>query len=174
MCLRRRHQLFKDWWTKFFTGYRSNIALFIRTRTKSSCTPLPLNNILSVSLCFKLLRIANLKRQQDHWDFLRKELTYLGYLMTQDGSKAMSCKCRMYPQFSQNLRELERFLGLASYFRRLISNFSKISKPLTNLVRKDTPFIFQKNETTNYFKYHPYVTHFQWNFPTYNWRLCRC
>ena len=32
-------------------------------------------------------------------------------------------------------------LGLAGYYRRFIPNFSKIAKPLMELVKKNTPYI---------------------------------
>jgi hypothetical protein len=35
-----------------------------------------------------------------------------------------------------NTRQLKGFLGLAGYYRRFIPNFSKIAKPLTELLRK--------------------------------------
>jgi hypothetical protein len=33
------------------------------------------------------------------------------------------------------------FLGLAGYYRRFTPNFSKIAKPLTNMLKNNTPFI---------------------------------
>lgn len=39
-----------------------------------------------------------------------------------------------------NTNRGEPFLGLESYYRKLIDNFSKIAKPLTTLIQKDTKF----------------------------------
>jgi hypothetical protein len=34
------------------------------------------------------------------------------------------------------------FLGLASYYRRFILNFSKIAKPITDLLKKEDMFVW--------------------------------
>ena len=38
--------------------------------------------------------------------------------------------------------EIRSFLGLAGYYQRFIENFSKIVKPMTELLKKDTKFIW--------------------------------
>ena len=44
-----------------------------------------------------------------------------------------------FPQ-PTDLKSLRSFLGLASYYRCFVPNFSKIAGPLHTLTRKDTPF----------------------------------
>ena len=38
--------------------------------------------------------------------------------------------------------EVRSFLGLAGYYHRFISEFSKISKPMTRLLQKDEKFMW--------------------------------
>ena len=42
----------------------------------------------------------------------------------------------------KTVKDVRSFLGHASFYRRFIMDFSKIARPLTNLLAKDTSFIF--------------------------------
>lgn len=46
----------------------------------------------------------------------------------------------------RNIKEVQRFIGLASYFRKFIPKFSLIAKPLYDLLKKNTEFNFSKEE----------------------------
>ncbi|GJZ33606.1 hypothetical protein Tco_0579042 [Tanacetum coccineum] len=41
-----------------------------------------------------------------------------------------------------NIKGIRSFIGHASFYRRFIKDFSKIARPLTKLLEKDTPFEF--------------------------------
>ena len=42
----------------------------------------------------------------------------------------------------KDIKGIRSFLGHAGFYRRFITDFSKISRPLTNLLQKDIPFVF--------------------------------
>ncbi|GFY74278.1 transposon Ty3-I Gag-Pol polyprotein [Trichonephila inaurata madagascariensis] len=50
-----------------------------------------------------------------------------------------------YPE-PKTTKEVQRFLGLTGYFRKFIPAYSVIAKPLSDLLRKDTPFNFEMSE----------------------------
>ena len=42
----------------------------------------------------------------------------------------------------KSIKDIRSFLGHAGFYRRFIKDFSKIARPLTNLLAKDVPFNF--------------------------------
>ena len=42
----------------------------------------------------------------------------------------------------RDIKGIRSFLGHAGLYRRFIIDFSKISRPLTNILQKDVPFVF--------------------------------
>ncbi|XP_057418149.1 uncharacterized protein LOC130712328 [Lotus japonicus] len=44
-----------------------------------------------------------------------------------------------------NIKGIRSFLGHAGFYRRFIKDFSKLAKPMTNLLEKEAPFTFDEN-----------------------------
>lgn len=44
------------------------------------------------------------------------------------------------------MKDVQAFLGLSGYFRKFIPGYSVIAKPLSDLLRKDQPYIFDETE----------------------------
>ena len=42
----------------------------------------------------------------------------------------------------KSIKDIRSFLGHVGFYRRFIKEFSKIARPLTNLLAKDVPFYF--------------------------------
>lgn len=85
-----------------------------------------------------------MKLQLDKCEFLRKEFSYLGHVIGQTGIRPDEKRIeavRDYPK-PKITHELKGFLGLAGYYRRFIPNYSKIAKPLMELLKKNTPYIW--------------------------------
>ncbi|XP_011699787.1 PREDICTED: uncharacterized protein LOC105457055 [Wasmannia auropunctata] len=94
------------------------------------------------------LREHNLKLQSNKCEFLRKEVTYLGHIITEDGIKPDPEKLRAVREFPvpKKVKDIQSFLGLAGYYRKFIENFSKIAKPLTKLTRKNEHFCWTEEQ----------------------------
>lgn len=91
---------------------------------------------------FKRLSDANLKVGLAKCCFAQSEVNYLGHVVTSEGVKPDPSKLtaiREYPT-PRNVKEVRGFLGLAGYYRRFIAEFANIAKPLTQLLKKETPF----------------------------------
>ena len=73
---------------------------------------------------------------------LLPELEYLGHIITSDGVKPNDNKIEAIRSFPppKNAKEIKSFLGLIGYYRRFIKDFSKVAKPLTQLLKKGEEF----------------------------------
>ncbi|KAL4279933.1 hypothetical protein GQ457_03G013420 [Hibiscus cannabinus] len=78
--------------------------------------------------------------------FMVSEGTVLGHKISSNGievDKAMVEVIQKLPP-PTNVKGIRSFLGHAGFYRRFIKDFSKISKPLCNLLQQNQPFVFDK------------------------------
>jgi hypothetical protein len=76
-------------------------------------------------------------------EFWINEVPFLGHVISSEGIVVDPSKVRDVldwepPKFVHQVRS---FLSLAGYYRKFISNFSKISKPITELLKKGTKYV---------------------------------
>lgn len=103
-------------------------------------------HISNLSLLFKTLRENHLKIQMDKSEFLRKEVEFLGHIVTPEGIKPNQKKINAIQNFPipKTAKDIKSFLGLLGYYRRFIKNFAKITKPFTKCLKKGEKIIHTK------------------------------
>jgi len=91
---------------------------------------------------FNRLQSAGLCLKPSKCYLVRREVEYLGYVISYLGMAADPKKIKVVKEFPVpgNLKQLRLFLGIASYYRRFIKNFSKVADPLFALTRKDMAY----------------------------------
>jgi hypothetical protein len=70
------------------------------------------------------------------------EVSFLGHIISEGGISTDPSKVKDLLSWNtpQNVSNNKSFLGLVGYYRRFIEGFSKISKPMTELLAKDKTF----------------------------------
>lgn len=97
---------------------------------------------------FDILRKNKLAIQIKKCHFLKTKIDFLGYEVSAVGIKPSNRHVEAVKNFPipKNVHELYRFIGLTSFFRRFIPNHSILAKPLYDLIRKDTAFVFGEKQ----------------------------
>lgn len=95
------------------------------------------SHLRHVNEVFETLERAHMKIQLDKCEFFKREVEFLGFVVSREGIKADPKKVESILKFNYpvTLKELRSFLGLSSYYRRFIRGYADIAKPLTVLLR---------------------------------------
>lgn len=101
-----------------------------------------------ISEAFGLAGKHHLQLRVDKCYFAQTEIKYLGYCVDHRGIRPSDENVDTvlnYP-VPRNARDVQRFVGLTSYFRRFVPGFSVLAKPLYDLLRKNASFKFGVTE----------------------------
>lgn len=99
---------------------------------------------------FRRLRQAKLKINPDKCNFFKREIRYLGHVVCENGIKTDPDKIAAITNMSppKNIKDVRRFLGITSWYRRFVPNFAKLSQPLTSLLKKGKHFKWTDEQKT--------------------------
>ena len=95
-----------------------------------------------LEIILKRISAAGLKLKPKKCHFFCKKVIYLGHEVSAEGIATDPEKVKAVQDWGipRNLTDVRSFLGLCSYYRRFIPQFSTIAKPLTKLTEKDQGF----------------------------------
>uniref|UniRef100_A0A8R1EJ67 RNA-directed DNA polymerase n=1 Tax=Caenorhabditis japonica TaxID=281687 RepID=A0A8R1EJ67_CAEJA len=93
-------------------------------------------------------REYNLKASPAKCEFAKSSISFLGHEISEKSyapkeANLLAIKTLPIPT---DLKGVLRFVGMCSFFRKFIKNFSEIAEPLTKLNKKDQPFIWTTSQ----------------------------
>nr|XP_043612624.1 uncharacterized protein LOC122584647 [Erigeron canadensis] len=90
---------------------------------------------------------AHLVLNWEKCHFMVKEGIVLGHKVSREGLEVDKAKIDVISKLPPptNVKSVRSFLGHAGFYRRFIKDFSKITRPMTKLLEKDVPFVFDKD-----------------------------
>ena len=102
------------------------------------------DHLKRLDLVLSRISKAGLKLKPEKCQLLKREVTFLGHLVSEKGIQPNPdniAKILSWPT-PKSVTEIRQFLGMGSYYRRFIKDFSLLVKPLTELTKKNKEFIW--------------------------------
>ena len=145
-------------------AYLDDIIVFGRTLDEHN------QNLTRV---FERLRSANLTLKPTKCAFAVAKLRFLVHVISQQGVQMDPEKVRIIMEMPRpnSVPDIKSFLGMASYYRNFVENFSKIAQPLNKLTPKDEPFVWSRDQEEafvtlkNRMSTQPIVCHYDHQLP---------
>jgi hypothetical protein len=93
---------------------------------------------------FRRLLKAGLTLKEAKCEFCKSELKFLGYVVNRQGLNVDPLKVSAVLDMPRPkvVRDVRRLIGMMSWYRRFVPNFSTMVAPLTNLTKKKTRFVW--------------------------------
>ncbi|GKD95766.1 reverse transcriptase domain-containing protein [Tanacetum coccineum] len=89
---------------------------------------------------------TNLVLNREKCHFIAKEGIVLSHKISKSGIEVDRAKVDVIDKLPHptSVKGVRSFLGHTGFYRRFIQDFSKIARPMTHLLEKETPFVFSK------------------------------
>ncbi len=125
----------REYLDDFCTAYLDDILIYSETEAEHE---------IHVNRILQKLREAGLQADITKSEFHITQVPYLGLIITTEGVRMDPAKVETIVQWPSliNVKDVQSFLGFANFYRRFIYGYSKIASPLTQLTRKDVPFMW--------------------------------
>ncbi|XP_026398846.1 uncharacterized protein LOC113294680 [Papaver somniferum] len=124
------NDIFKDPLRKFILVFFDDILVY---------SPSLEDHLLHLQTTLEILRLHQLTTNFSKCSFGQSSIEYLGHIITGNGVMADPEKISAMVDWPipTNLKAFRGFLGLTGYYRKFVQNCGLISRPLTDLLKKD-------------------------------------
>ena len=129
------NEIFRPYLGKFVLIYLDDILVYSKT---------PEEHKVHLRIVLSLLRKHRLYGRLVKTDFGKSEMPFLGHVVSADGVSVDPAKTAAIQRWKplDSLREVQSFLEFANWFRMYIPGYSQKIGPLTELTKKNVPFIW--------------------------------
>ena len=126
------NDLLFDYLDDFYTAYLDDILIYLED---------PLEHKAQVKVLDRLCS-AGLQVDINKYEFNMTRTTYLGFIVLTKGIKVDEAKVEVVKNQKelQTVKGVQSFLRFYNFYRRFITNYSRVAKPLNYLTKKKTPF----------------------------------
>ena len=100
------------------------------------------DHLQNLSVVLQRLKEANLRLKPAKCSFCKTQVSYLGHIVSRQGVATdvdKTSKVSSWPT-PTTMSEVQKFLGLASYYRRFVKNYATIASPLHKLTERGRQF----------------------------------
>jgi hypothetical protein len=127
------NKVFMEYLDKFVVVFIDDILVYSRSEEEHE---------EHLRLALQKLQENRLYAKLSKCEFWMKQVTFLGHIISKGGISVDPSKVQDVLSWNAptSVGDIRSFLGLAEYYRRFIEGFSKISKPMTELLEKDKKF----------------------------------
>jgi hypothetical protein len=127
------NKVFMEYLDKFVMVFIDDILVYSRSKEEHE---------EHIRLALQKLRENRLYAKLSKCEFWMKQVAFLGHVISKGGISVDPSKVRDVLSWNapMSVDDIRSFLGLARYYQRFIEGFSKISMPMTELLKKDKKF----------------------------------
>jgi hypothetical protein len=94
--------------------------------------------------------VRQLAGQETKCSFGQQLISYLGHVINSKGVSSDPDKIQKVANWPTplNCKDVRSFLGVAGYYRKFVKHFDIVARPLFNLLKKNTPFVWTSDAET--------------------------